>query len=292
VPATSGSDWEWTAGHSPAIVLEPKPTASLLQTASQAAPPPASTLSIILKRSPGVLNTSKSTKKPRGSLPSTPDYFLTNCHTDDCDWIYFTLLSPDDSFALDTKGKRILYYVSKEWVLTYPETVRKALFNDPEPYFTCPEGHCRSAIVPGTELRLELVKNPKVFRAGWNEGSCGYVDDVQTTGRNLVTRGKFGYLKTGATLNDVAVAFVERQLLATYPTLEIGLILGFTVGLFVVLPLVVAMAVCLYYCAKETVLRAIDGKSEDAGQSARLSDPAPPQGYGYAAKPPPAYSAV
>ncbi|KAJ4378923.1 hypothetical protein N0V86_005800 [Didymella sp. IMI 355093] len=186
-----------------------------LATASQAAPPPASTLSIIVKRSPGKLITSKSTKKPRGTLSSHPDYLLTDCHTDDRDWIYFTLLSPDDSLALDTKEKRVLHYVSKEWVLTYPETVRKALFNDPEPYLTCPEGHCRSAVVPGTELRLELVKNPKVFCAGWNEGSCGYVDDAQAIGGNLVTRGKFGYLKTGATLNDAVVAFVERQLLAT-----------------------------------------------------------------------------
>lgn len=99
-------------------------------------------------------------------------------------------MKPDDYIALSFTGKRFLYFVSEEWTLTYPDKVRKALFNDPSPYSTCPEGQCRSAFIPGTDIRLSLVKSPKVSRSGGYMDSCGYINDVHAIRQNLVTRAK------------------------------------------------------------------------------------------------------
>lgn len=232
----------------------------------------------------------------------------------DDDWIYFTLVKSDDSLALSRKGTRILYFFSKEWTLTYPKKVRKALFNEPSSCPTCPEGHCRSTVIPGTELRLSLVKSPKVFRSGGYEDSCGYVDDVHTVRKNLVTRAEFGYLNNRVTVSDAVIAFVEKQVLITYPTLEIGLIVAFTVGVFVIIPFMVVFLACSYcYCgwaiaerAKEcgqavaagvcagfNKLRRETGEKIETSESRfQLPGPLPHQNYGYARVPPPAYSSV
>lgn len=106
-------------------------------------------------------------------------------------------------------------------------------------------------------------------------------------------------------------------MLTTYPALEIGLMLGFTVGVVVVFPLLVLFLVCLYHCidycievfvrwAKECEnaiaggvcagskkLRQRNGENiGDPDSRAQLPDPLPHQDRGYAAVPPPAYSAV
>ena len=292
----------WTTGHG-SVVPEPASTMSLVQVVTTAAPTPASSLATVIQRSPAALNTSEVTRRPL-ITPSQINKIL-GCHREDNGWIYFTLMKPDSSIALFYKGKRVLYFVSKEWTLTYPNKVRKALFNDPSSYPTCPEGHCRSTFIPGTDLRLSLVKSPKVFRSGGYGDRCGYVDDVHTIRRNLVTRAKFGYLNNGVTVADHIIPFVESQVLTTYPELEIGLIVSFTVGVFVVFPLVMLFLVCLHYCVDYSMVIVCE-KMKDCGQAVRqrigkkrghvdsrsqLPDPLPHQDRGYAAVPP-AYSFV
>lgn len=283
-----------------------QPTSSMspLQVVTKAAPPPASTLATVIKRSPAALNTSRVARRPLITPSQIND--LLGCHPEDDNWIYFTLMKSDDSIALSLKWECFLYFVSKEWALTYPDKIRKALFNDPSSYSTCPEGHCRSTLIPGTDLRLSLVKSPKVFRSGRYEASCGYVDDVHTIRRNLITRAKFGYLKNGVTVADQIIPFVESQVLTTYPALEIGLIVGFTVGFFVIFPLVMLFFVCLYYCVNDSMMivcekmkqcgqalrQRIGEKRGNVDSSSQLPDPLPHQDRGYAAVPPPAYSFV
>lgn len=236
-----------TTGHSPVMFPRPTSTASSLPSASPPESNAASTLATVIRHSPTTLKASTTTHIASGGYSSLFSCLLTDCHDDDRDYIYFTLLSPNGSLALDSKGKRGLYFIKTQWYLTYTQTIRKALFNDTEHFLHCPEGYCRSTIIPSTDLRSELVKNPKVFRAGWDGGRCGYMDNTQAIGKNFVTRGKFGYLHTGAILNSGAVAFVEQRLLDTFPTLEIGLVLGFTVGLFVGLPLLLFFCVWFYH---------------------------------------------
>ena len=72
------------------------------------------------------------------------------------------------------------------------------------------------------------------------------MDNIQTISMNHVRRGEFGYLYTRAASQIPVVKFVEQQLLGTYPTLEIGLILGFTAGLFVGVPMLIRM--CARLC--------------------------------------------
>lgn len=327
VSATSTLDHQWTIGHGPAmssptavppwathrgpVIPEPTSPLSLVQVTTKAAPPPASTFATVVMRSPAALNTSGVTCRPLVPANFLDDFL--GCHPMDDDWIYFTLVKSDDSLALSRRGIRILYFVSKEWTLTYPNKVRKALFNDPSSYPTCPEGHCRSTLIPKTEIRLSLVKRPKVFRSGGYEDSCGYVDDVHTVRKNLVTRAEFGYLNNGVTVSDAVIAFVEKQVLTTYPTLEIGLIAAFTVGVFVIIPFMVVFLACSYYycgwaiaerakecgqavaagvCAGFNKLRETGEKIETSESRSQLPGPLPHQNYGYARVPPPAYSTV
>ncbi|KAF2633305.1 hypothetical protein BU25DRAFT_319509, partial [Macroventuria anomochaeta] len=137
----------------------------------------------------------------------------TDCHEDSGDYVYFTILSPNGSLALGSKEEKALHYVKTQWHLSYPGALRKALFNDPEEFPGCPNGHCISRTIPGTNLRLEYVRNPRVFRAGWHEGNCGYLDGIQKVNRYLVVRlGDFGYLSTGAAPQIPVINFVEQQM--------------------------------------------------------------------------------
>ena len=151
------------------------------------------------------------------------DYALTDCHPDSSEYVYFTVLSPDGELVRDSKRGKMLLYAKPEWSLTYPETLRRALLNDAEVFPGCPNGHCVSKLIPGTELRLEYVKNPHVFRANWQDGRCGYLD-IQRVDRMIVRLGAFGYLYKGTAPDIRVVDFVEQQMLTTYPKLEIGLI--------------------------------------------------------------------
>lgn len=56
-----------------------------------------------------------------------------DCHSDSSDYIYFTLVLADRHPALDSNGEKTLYYVKPSWRVIYRETLRKALFNDPQP---------------------------------------------------------------------------------------------------------------------------------------------------------------
>jgi len=170
-----------------------------------------------------------------------------DCHDDSTGYIYFTVESPDGSPALDSKGEMALYYVKTQWLLSYPDILREALFNDPDISSTCPNGHCLSTTIPGTDLRLKYVRNPRAFRAGWHEGRCGYLDGMQHFGRLAVPLGDYGYLFAGAVPEIHVVDFVEQQILTTYPVLEISLIAGFTAGLFSLFVVFVPVATYGYF---------------------------------------------
>ncbi|KAF3053688.1 hypothetical protein E8E11_011287 [Didymella keratinophila] len=196
----------WTTGHGP-VVPEPTSTESLLRVATKATSPPASTLATVVKRSAAALNTSEVTCRP---LVTQNLNDLLGCHTNDDNWIYFTLMKPDGSIALSLQGKHVLYFVSKEWTLTYPDRICKSFLNDPSSNPTCSEDHCRSALIPGIDLCLSLVKSPKALRSGGSTDSCGYVNDVHTIEQHLVTRAKFGYLNNGITVDDAIIPFIEQ----------------------------------------------------------------------------------
>lgn len=109
--------------------------------------------------------------------------------------------------------------------------MRKALFNDPERFPGCPEGHCISELIPDSTIRLQYIKDVHAFRAGWQDGNCGYLDNLHTIRKLSVQLGTFGFLWKGARPDLRAVDFMTQQMLKTYPKLEIGLICGLAVGL-------------------------------------------------------------
>ncbi|KAI4638140.1 hypothetical protein J4E93_010450 [Alternaria ventricosa] len=59
----------------------------------------------------------------------------TDCHGDDFDtYIYFTIVYTNGTLAYDPRGRPGLFSFSTPWYLSYPKTLRKAIFNDPTPY--------------------------------------------------------------------------------------------------------------------------------------------------------------
>lgn len=165
------------------------------------------------------------------TTPDSSEHVITDCHPDSSDYIYFTVLSPDGSLLRDARGEKALYHIRTSWSITYPGILQKALFNDPDSYPGCRNGHCLSTVIPGTDLRIARVKNPRIFRAGSQNEYCGYMDDLSKINKLSVQLGAFGYLKDGAQPLIPVLDFVEEQMLTKYPGLEIGMICGFTVGL-------------------------------------------------------------
>ncbi|KAF1363843.1 hypothetical protein EJ07DRAFT_172736 [Lizonia empirigonia] len=163
--------------------------------------------------------------------PGTRTYIKSNCHPDNVTYVYLTVLSADGTLARDSRGEKALYYVKTAWYLAYPETLRKALFNDPEGFPGCPEGHCISKLIPDSTIRLQYIKDVHAFRAGWQDGNCGYLDNLHTIRKLSVQLGTFGFLWKGGRPDLRAVNFMTQQMLKTYPELEIGLICGLAVGL-------------------------------------------------------------
>lgn len=226
-------------GHGPAV--SSKPTSGVL-TAS-------STLATVAKTSLAKASRSKSTS----AIITSDGYtgvlqgLLGNCHEDSVGYVYFTVISPDGSPALDSKGEKALHYVETEGHLSYPEILREALFNDPEESPSCPSGYCFSKPIPGTDLRIANVRNPRVFRADWHRGQCGYLDRIQKFSKMVVPLGYYGYLSEGAVPQLLVIDFVEQQMLKTYSMLEVGLIAGFTAGLFSLFIVFVPVATYGYF---------------------------------------------
>ncbi len=174
-------------------------------------------------------------------------YLFTDCHDDDSGYIYFTLVSPNGSLALDSEGRRALHYIGLDWHLTYIVDLHKALFNDPKPQHRCPKGNCFSTTIPGTDLRLEHVRDPEIFRSGWYPGQCGYLDGIQKIAKPDISLGDFGYLFAGAAPQIPVVNFLEQQVEATYPALETGLIVGVGVGVFLIVVMGLPFAAFIFF---------------------------------------------
>lgn len=229
----------FSLGHGPVVVTQPT---LVTLTAS-----PTLTMAVETSLAKGRNSNSARTISAIDAYPGHSEGLPVGCHDASTSYIYFTVDSPDGSPALDSKGEMALCYVKTQWLLSYPDVLREALFNDPDISPTCPNGHCLSTTIPGTDLRLRYVRNPRAFRAGWHEGRCGYLDGMQHFSRLAVPLGDYGYLFAGAVPEIPVVDFVEQQILKTYPVLEISLIAGFTAGLLSLFVVFVPVATYSYF---------------------------------------------
>ena len=64
-----------------------------------------------------------------------PSYLVMDRHSpESAEYMYFTVIRPDDSLILDANGERLFNRVRTSWRLIYHDTLHKALFNDPGQY--------------------------------------------------------------------------------------------------------------------------------------------------------------
>ncbi|KAF2440853.1 hypothetical protein P171DRAFT_488442 [Karstenula rhodostoma CBS 690.94] len=150
----------------------------------------------------------------------------------------FALTYPNGTLVGDGLSKTTpLFYVWTRWQLTYPNILLKALLDDPTQSPDCPLGHCYSRAIPGTEgIRLARLLKP-------DEGEfwC-YHTTQRSVSRLAVQLGKTS-LMHGEDLRAEVVEplsfytqhFMAERMKTTYPALEIGLVLGFTIGIIVLL---------------------------------------------------------
>ena len=192
----------------------------------------------------------------------------TDCHGHiDEDYIYFTIAYTNGTIAYDPFGRPGLFSFTTPWYISYPKTLRKAIFNDAIQYRSkqksddCKHGHCFSEVLPGLlynnePVRLKRVKNPKTLRSSMrssngfttNEdyfalGECHYDDSLLDIWRLSVYLGRIGYYIHGANIPPAVIDYVEDRVRTTYPTLEIVLIVWGTLGAIPTLMLVVFLLV-------------------------------------------------
>jgi len=186
----------------------------------------------------------------------------TDCHGDDFDaHLYFTIAYTNGTIAYDPRGRPGLFSFSTPWYISYPKTLRKAIFNDPTPYRfkqkseDCKHGHCFSEVLPGLlyndePVRLKRVKNPKTlrpFNSDWDYfalGECHYDDSLRDIWRMSVYLGRIGYYIHGANIPPAVIDYVEDGVRTTYPTLEICLVLWGTLG---AIPTLILAVLLLFY---------------------------------------------
>ena len=187
----------------------------------------------------------------------------TDCHghTDE-DNIYFTNAYTNGTIAYDPRGRPGLFSFTTPWYISYPKTLRKAIFNDPTPYRSkqksedCKQGHCFSEVLPGLlyndePVKLKRVKNPKTLRPFTSDrdyfalGECHYDDSLLDIWRMSVYLGRIGYYIHGANIPPAVIDYVEERVRTTYPTLEIVLILWGTLGAIPTLIFVIFLLVWL-----------------------------------------------
>lgn len=156
---------------------------------------------------------------------------LTDCHSDgSAGLLQFTAVRANGTLATvsDLPG---LFYVQTPWYLTHPRSLLMALLNDDSQTQDCPKGHCYSYTIPGTELRLREALDPTALRLATGSADiCGYRErrNVQKMG---VLLGSLGDFTKGARMTEEISRFMQDRMKTTYPKLEIGLILGFTLVL-------------------------------------------------------------
>ena len=64
-----------------------------------------------------------------------PSYLVMDRHSpESAEYMYFTVIRPDDSLILDANGERLFNRVRTSWRLIYHNTLHKALFHDPGQY--------------------------------------------------------------------------------------------------------------------------------------------------------------
>jgi hypothetical protein len=146
-----------------------------------------------------------------------------------------------------------IFYVWTRWQLAYPKILLKAILDDPILSPDCPEGHCFSRIIPGTEsLRLGQVAD-----VGEGNAWC-YITRQHGVSRLKVQLGKTSRMHGEDLRADelkhvshYVEYYMAERMKTTYPALEIGLIVGLTVGLFIILPIVLWVGWGLLYAAFE-----------------------------------------
>ncbi|KAI4908734.1 hypothetical protein J4E90_008468 [Alternaria incomplexa] len=198
----------------------------------------------------------------------------TDCHGDDGDaHIYFTIAYTNGTIAYDPRGRPGLFSFTTPWYISYPKTLRKAIFNDPTSYRSkqksedCKHGHCFSEVLPGwlyndEPVKLKRVKNPKTLRPFTSDrdyfalGECHYDDSLLDIWRLSVYLGRIGYYIHGANIPPAVIDYVEDRVRTTYPTLEICLILWGTLG---AIPTLIFVIVLLVWLVKITIWLEYDG---------------------------------
>ncbi|KAI4620679.1 uncharacterized protein J4E87_007005 [Alternaria ethzedia] len=157
----------------------------------------------------------------------------TDCHGDGDDaYIYFTIAYTNGTIAYDPRGRPGLFSFRTPWYISYPKTLRKAIFNDPTPYRSeqksedCKHGHCCSEVLPGLlyndePVRLKRVKNPKTLRMSSKTfdidrdyfalGECHYDDSLRDIWRMGVYLGRIGYYIHGANIPPAVIDYVEDR---------------------------------------------------------------------------------
>ncbi|KAF2243304.1 hypothetical protein BU26DRAFT_509836 [Trematosphaeria pertusa] len=179
-----------------------------------------------------VLDTVRSILSPDTYIATT----VTTCLYDTSSTLYFTAIYPNNTLVGSPLHPDIpgLYYIETPWHLTYKSHLLRAILNNATHSPDCPSGYCSSAPIPGSNgMRLKRTVN-------WG-GHCGYVtkSEVWRLGVHLGTVGDFYY---GARMNGEVLAFFESQMEKTYPKVEIGLVLAFTLAIpgIIVMGLVIA----------------------------------------------------
>ncbi|KAF2463749.1 uncharacterized protein BDR25DRAFT_362548 [Lindgomyces ingoldianus] len=133
-----------------------------------------------------------------------------------------------------------IFYIDTPWILTYAQKLSSALFNNATTSSTCPKGNCKSCPIPipgspdihllrlnsTAQQVLETTTVPVTYntllvvsKTAVQRGRLAVLSPAPNQGFSLDSEKSLLYLPV--------LTFIEDKLTSVYPTLEIGLILGF-----------------------------------------------------------------
>ena len=128
-----------------------------------------------------------------GDTRDYASYLVMDRHSPEgAEYIYFTVIRPDDSLILDANGERLFNRVRTSWRLIYHNTLHKALFNDPGQYAGSLEV---SQILANTRI-YDLPSNPTshykfvtallLYCVGRTSATCSHLDPLHVSWRDAV----------------------------------------------------------------------------------------------------------
>jgi hypothetical protein len=166
----------------------------------------------------------------------------------------FMLIRPNGTLLGNPPGNlksSPIFYVWTFWNLAYPSVLLEAILDDLTPSPDCPMGHCVSRIIPGTD-KLRLVH---VSDFGDSNTWCDNITQHRVS-RLWVQLGKTSRLRGEDLRTDElerlshhVEKYIAERMKTTYPAMEIGAVVGSTIGLFLILPIVLWVGCTLLYAA-------------------------------------------